>query len=228
MSHAAVLAAAQPANQLASHFWHGVEAVAFVVVTVGGIAVVEWRQRQRHRRRPNPQRTLAATARGHLSPERRTALLTIAALSCAAAAGVHYVVMPNHFNESALYGAFFLVTATLQVGYSVLLMAKPSRSLLAIGLAANAAIVVLWLMTRLVAIPLGPAAGSRESFGGLDLLASGFEAVFLLAGAALVLSAAAMPARRQIGQALVRPSSIGFVMGAAAIIGFTTYVAPPN
>jgi len=45
----------------------------------------------------------------------------------------------------------------------------------------NAAVVGLWLFTRVAGVPLGPDAGSTESFGALDVLASTFESVVVAA-----------------------------------------------
>jgi hypothetical protein len=138
--------------------------------------------------------------------------------------------MPDHFEESVLYGLFFLVTATSQVGYAVLLIAKPSRPLVVVGLLANAAVVGLWLITRLVAIPLGPGAGETEQFGALDILASSFEVLFLIAAAALLfpVTRAAIPRPRPVRKVLTEPATLAFITSASVLIGVTAYAAPPS
>ncbi len=178
-----VAAAASSRSALGVHAWHAVEAVGFLVVSLVGVSVSE-----RLRRRPEPT-AAAATSPSHrrFSTSRRSSTsgsvaLVIMAISGAGAAAVHYVVMPEHFREAALYGAFFLIAATAQLGYSVLLVVRPSRPLIAVGMVGNFSMVALWLATRLIAIPLGPAAGSTESFGGVDILASSFETVVVIAG----------------------------------------------
>jgi hypothetical protein len=118
----------------------------------------------------------------------RTILLLLVAVAEAAAAGVHYYVMPEHFDESALYGSFFLVAATVQLGFARWLLVRPSRRLIAVSTLGNAAIVVLWLITRSIAIPLGPDAGTTEPFGGLDTFASTAEIVAAAAGLTLLYS----------------------------------------
>jgi hypothetical protein len=66
-------ASAKSGGLLATHFWHGIEAFAFLAVTLGGIAVVEWWQR-RDRRRPQSD---------DADPERTTPIVTNpAATSC--------------------------------------------------------------------------------------------------------------------------------------------------
>jgi hypothetical protein len=220
-----VRAANPQGNLVAVHFWHGVEALGFLLVTLGGIGFVEWRERRRNEE-PRP----AAPAPTKVERQERTSLLTAAALCCAAAAGVHYVVMPDHFGESVLYGLFFLVTATSQVGYSILLIAKPSRPLVVVGLLANAAVVGLWLMTRLVAIPLGPGAGETEQFGALDILASSFEVLFLITatGVLFPMTRASMPRPRRLRRVLLEPATLAFITSAAVLIGVTAYAAPPS
>lgn len=217
-----MLAVAGSQSAVSIHFWHGVEALGFLVVTLGGIAAVEWWQRRT--KRPAYQDPASAAA-GAI--RRRDTLLTITALLSVAAAGVHFTVMPDHFEESALYGTFFLVTATTQVGYAALLLARPSRPLLVVGLAANAAVLGLWLVTRLVAIPLGPAAGSREEFSGLDVLASSFEVLFVACAALLVVRGFGAGTRRRTGLLLMRPAAVSFTLVAAVLIGATAYTWPP-
>ena len=127
-------------------------------------------------------------------PDAQPWLLVLAASSVVAAV-VHLWVAPEHFGESALYGAFFLATAVAGFGYAAWILARPTRRLLLAGTAANTAIVGLWLVTRLVAVPLGPGAGETEPFGALDVLASGAELV------ALVVCLVALLARLDVGQA---------------------------
>ena len=155
------------------HVVHLVGALAFFVLTIGGVALSEHLQRS-----PRPR----------LSAERRSWVILALALAGIVAAGVHYAVMPEHFAEAPLYGTFFAVTATSQLGYSLLVVLRSSPLLLATGVAGNLALVTLWLLTRTVGIPLGPNAGSTEAFGALDIVASGCEALMVVLGvSALVL-----------------------------------------
>jgi hypothetical protein len=246
MTRELVLAAAnapQP-SVLSAHLWHIVEAVAFLVTSLGGIAVAEFVQ-GRNRRPGNVAQfsgSASSSARsteawgtdafvqtspaaGLLEAGRRVTLLPLVALAGAGAAGVHAVVMPEHFEESWLYGTFFLVAALAQLSYSAWLLVRPSRELLIVGLAGNLSIVVLWLVTRTVGIPLGPAAGTTEEFGGLDMLAAFFELATAL-GAVLLL-------RRGGPLRSVRPSAWSppvWVLGSVAItaIAITALVAPPS
>jgi hypothetical protein len=161
---------------LGGHLVHLAATLGFVVVSIGGVALSELLQRA------HPAPSLAV---------RRPGMLPLVAGASIGAAGVHGLVMPEHFNEATLYGAFFAIAATLQLGYAALLLRRPSGVLLATGLAGNLAMLCLWLLTRTVAIPFGPAAGSTEPFGVLDVLASSSESLVVIAG-----SLALRPRRR--------------------------------
>ena len=83
-------------------------------------------------------------------------LYAAAALSLLAAL-IHLWVTPEHFEEWWGYGAFFLVAALAQALYAPLVVVWPTRIVLLAGIAGNLAIVVLYLLTRTVGIPLfGP------------------------------------------------------------------------
>lgn len=129
----------------------------------------------------------------------RSGWLLGAATASVASAGIHVSVIGEHFRESALYGTFFLVLSVAQLGWAAWLVLKPSRSWLFAGGAASVLVALLWLATRTIGIPVGPAAGEREAFGSLDLLASAAE---LLVAACV---AGALGLRRAHG---VRPEPV--------------------
>jgi hypothetical protein len=164
---------------LRAHLWHGIEGLAFLVITLGGIAVVEWREARR--RRPVAGGGPAASAPSTTFVTGvRTWLVALVAACSVVAAGIHFRVMPEHFHEAWLYGTFFLCCALAQLGYAALVVWRPSRALLVVGAVANAVVVGLWLTTRLHGIPLGPAAGETEPFGLLDTAASSAEAFLVV------------------------------------------------
>lgn len=181
-AHGAFAEAARTASPLGKHGWHLLEGVATLVFTLAGIWVAEFVQGRR-RRRPAESGFREELARAR---SLRRTLLPLVVITCCGAAAVHFAVMPEHFEESALYGTFFLVTALVQLVYAGLLMFRPSRPLLVAGAIGNAAVILLWLFTRTVAIPLGPGAGTTEEFGGLDILASAFELITFLGAIALL------------------------------------------
>ncbi|HEX4654764.1 MAG TPA: hypothetical protein VH274_03360 [Mycobacteriales bacterium] len=111
---------------------------------------------------------------GRSGPQAPTVMLVAAVLSLAAAL-IHVAVCPEHFREGTVYGLFFAVSAGCQLGWSALVLARPAGWNATTGLLGNAAIVMLWAVTRTVGIPLGPAAGDVERVGVLDLLCAGCE-----------------------------------------------------
>jgi hypothetical protein len=237
---AAATSGASP-SVLTAHLWHILEAVAFLVMSLGGIAVAEFVQ---SRNRSNVAHFRAGSLGGHETESwgtdafasadvqlplnaanRRVTLLPLVALAGAGAAGVHAVVMPDHFMESWLYGSFFLCAAIGQFAYSAWLLLRPSRELVIAGVAGNLSIVVLWLVTRTIGIPLGPAAGAVEKVGALDALAGVFELTTVIGGALLLWQWRPTPARP--------PSSWSpwvWALGAVSItaIVITAVVAPPS
>ncbi|HVA60128.1 MAG TPA: hypothetical protein VNG13_06280 [Mycobacteriales bacterium] len=252
---AVVVIAASARLPLASHLWHLLEGAGFLVTALIGIAAGEHVER-RHRRASKAATTAAGQLNlhtratngpeGEMSPSNRqrpptvvtpgetgggvewgAILLTLMAVASAAAAGVHYVVMPAHFREATLYGVFFALAATVQLGYAGLLITRASRPLIVVGVAGNLTIVLLWLLTRTVAIPLGPAAGSTEGFGGLDILASTFEAVAAAAGM-LILLRHSLSSRPAVRRAALSPVCAVIAGVAALALATTATFAPPS
>ena len=99
---------------------------------------------------------------------------------------LHLWVTPEHFEEWWGYGAFFVVAAAAQILYVPIVLLWPTRIVLLGDIAGNLAIVMLYLLTRTVGIPLfGPEAGGVERFGFVDVCATASEM-----GIAVALSAA--------------------------------------
>jgi hypothetical protein len=86
------------------------------------------------------------------------------------------------------YGAFFLVAASAQLLYVPLLVLRPNRTVLLLGIIGNSAIVLLWLLTRVVGIPIfGPEAWEVERVGMIDVCASASETAIVVALGGLLL-----------------------------------------
>ncbi len=137
-------------------------------------------------------------------------LYAVAALSLLAGL-IHLWVMPEHFQEWWGYGTFFLVAAVAQVLYVPLLLRWPNRSvLLFLGIVGNSAIVLLYLLTRVVGIPLfGPEAGEVEGVGIIDVCATSSEAAIVVALGALMVWRLARE----------RATLIGVVLSAILLVG---------
>ena len=115
---------------------------------------------------------LGADVRAWLRCHPRDFGLLPAAVLSAVAAVVHGAVCPEHFSEGLVYGSFFAVTATGQLGWAILASTRVRPWLATAGVAGNAALLSLWTVTRTAGIPLGPQRGEVEAVGLLDVLAS--------------------------------------------------------
>jgi hypothetical protein len=117
-------------------------------------------------------------------------LLSVVVMTNLFAAGVHAAVCPEHFEEGARFGVFFLVLAALQVGLAVAAVGRPTPRVLVIGAIVNVDTVLLWVLTRTVGLPYGLA--EVEPVGAWDLASSVAE---IIAVAAVVVTLAAHAGR---------------------------------
>src|SRR6202051_3953741 len=163
-------------------------------------------------------RTGPATARPYL-------LGGLAALSVGAAA-IHFAVVFEHFSEYALYGAFFLVISWAQVIWPAVLLWRPSRLWLWLGIAGNAAVIAVYVASRTAGLPFGPDLHSPESVGALDVVSCVLEFGLIAVCAALLW-------RPSLADRPVKPRS-AFARAAAlaavpvAVIAATTAVMTPG
>jgi hypothetical protein len=65
----------------------------------------------------------------------------------------------------------------------------------------NALVVITWIVSRTVGVPVGPEAGEAESIGLPDALATSFEALLVAVAAALALRPGAAARLRPLGGA---------------------------
>jgi hypothetical protein len=156
---------------------------------------------------------------------RPSLLLGLAALSVGAAA-IHFAVVFEHFEEYTLYGAFFLVISWAQLIWPAVLVWRPSRLWLWLGIAGNGVILAVYVASRTVGLPFGPDLHSAESVGALDVVSCVLEAG-LVAGCAVLLwrpSLADRPAPRR--GALAGPAAL--VAVPVVVIAATTAVMTPG
>lgn len=110
-------------------------------------------------------------------------LVTVAVLDLASAV-IHAAVTGEHFDESGLFGAFFLVVAAAQLAAAVWLVARRCRAaIVAIGVL-NLGLVIIWVISRTVGVPVGPEPGVAEAIGAPDLLSTAYEALIAVAAVA--------------------------------------------
>lgn len=99
-----------------------------------------------------------------------------------AASMIHASVIVPHFREYWLFGVFFVASAIFQLVWGLVVWnRRDDRPLLLLGAGVNLAIVVLWVATRTVGLPIGPEPGEVEPAGLHDLLATGDEIALALA-----------------------------------------------
>jgi len=129
----------------------------------------------------------------------RRRLEQLVGVSVIVSGSIHGLVSPAHFREWWGYGVFFLAAAICLIGYGLALITdaidprympgdanRMRRRLYGLGIAGNLGILVLYLATRTVGIPLGPELGSVEAVGAPDVLAKTSE-VLAVAGLILLL-----------------------------------------
>jgi hypothetical protein len=95
----------------------------------------------------------------------------IAALLVLASSVVHAAVIGDHLEEWAPFGVAFAVVTCAQAAWVVLVWRTPlRRRLLIAGAVGNAALVVVWAISRTVGLPVGPQPWQPEAIGAADLL----------------------------------------------------------
>jgi hypothetical protein len=149
----------------------------------------------------------------------------LAALSVGAAA-IHFAVIFEHFDEYVLYGAFFLVLSWAQMIWAAVVLWRPSRPWLWLGIAGNALVIAVYVASRTVGLPIGPDVNHPEPVGALDVVSIVLEAA-LIAGCAALLwrpSLADRPIRHRGRFA----AAAGLVAVPALVVAATTAVMTPG
>lgn len=138
--------------------------------------------------------TRRRTARGTGIDHRR--LFVAAALLCSSA--IHAAVAPEHFREWAAAGIFFTVLAAAQLAVGLLSLCWQNRAVLLAVAAVSILPLALWLCSRTVGLPFGPAAGAPESAGLPDMAAGVLELAALLAAIGLLRDKGQLPRRPSV------------------------------
>jgi hypothetical protein len=183
-------AIAKSSQYLGGHpLWH------LLIVAGGAIAVFiaikakeSWDRQFQPRRANRAARALNPTPTYALASWQlaKLPMLGLAVLSITSAA-IHASVSSEHFQEAFIFGVFFLVASTAQAGWAVLLLYRPSRMLVIVAAAGNAAIIALWTTSRTIGLPIGPKPWQPETIGTRDIIATLCE-LFLVLGATILLA----------------------------------------
>jgi hypothetical protein len=130
-----------------------------------------------------------------LAQRRQVSLVTYSVASASTgAAAIHYAVVAEHFDEWWGFGLFFVASAVAQLVWAVAVVASRSRFLIWVGVIGNAAIVLLWVVTRTVGTLVGPEPATPEPIGLADSVATAFELTIVSAGIWLAWSEGIRPA----------------------------------
>jgi hypothetical protein len=118
-----------------------------------------------------------------LAQRRHLCLVTYLVASAATgAAAIHYAVAVEHFDEWWGFGLFFVASAVAQLVWAMVVVESRSRLVIWLGVIGNAAIVVLWIITRTVGTLVGPEPATPEPIGLADSVATVFELTIVVAG----------------------------------------------
>lgn len=146
-------------------------------------------------------------------------LVAMATLS-AAAAVIHFVMVPSHMDEFAAEGIAFAVAGWLQLLAAFWLWTQPTRPLLAFTVVTNAAFVGAWAWSRTAGLPVGPEAGVAEEVSVVDLTAVGLEV-------ALILLAVSVLVRPKLAE-ITLPPGLGMALPLAVVAITSTVLASPE
>jgi hypothetical protein len=120
--------------------------------------------------------------------------ITLAAALALVAGVLHAAVSVDHFHEALLFGVFFVAVALFQCAWGVALYRSGGQAWLRAGAIANGVVVLVWMASRTVGLPVGPERWTAEGVGVVDVAATADE-LLLVTLALLVLPAARRPGR---------------------------------
>ena len=134
----------------------------------------------------SPRGSSDAGKAGEGGTERKSPAVYAAAGLAFVAALIHLWATPEHFEEWWGFGTFFAAAAAGQGVFGVALLHRVTQPLVLVGIWANVAIVVLYVATRTVGIPLGPHDRMLEDAGVPDMLVTIAEVGVIVALVALL------------------------------------------
>src|SRR4051812_30712457 len=80
--------------------------------------------------------------------------VTLAAVSAGAGA-IHLAMVPPHWGESVAEGVGFAVSGWLQLAFAAVVLVRPTRNLLRLGIVLNLAAIGAWVVSRTAGLPFG-------------------------------------------------------------------------
>lgn len=113
-------------------------------------------------------------------PRASEAVALATAVGSGVAAAIHTGAIGSHLEESRLFAAAFAAMAVAQGGWMALVLVKPSRRGYLVGGGLNGGVILIWLLSRTVGLPVGPHPGVAEPVGAMDATATLAELVAVL------------------------------------------------
>lgn len=101
----------------------------------------------------------------------------VAAAGASAAAGLLHVAAVGAHREVASLALVFAIAASLQIGWAVVAVLRPSTAVLLGGAAVNASLVIAWAMTSTVGFPVIAALEQPTPVGLSDLAAAALASI---------------------------------------------------
>ena len=173
--------------------------------------------RQRPGDAPEPEYLVEPAAPGSGPP--MAPIPAVLALLSLGAASIHFAFAPGHFVQGWAHGAFFLVVAWFQLAWAVAIVLRPTRRVFLLGLL-NAAVIVIWVLSRTTGVPLIPHGSTIEAVGVSDTTASVFEYLIVVGCIAAVARPALLRGRLPFTPATSIVTA-GLVVAAVSAIGVT-------
>ena len=131
------------------------------------------------------RRSAASIAIPDLGGRRQEMRLLLVALLLGAAV-IHAAVIPEHLSEWAAAGQFFILLTAAEVGVAFMLFKGGQHTVALAAAVISVGPLLVWLYSRTIGLPFGPAAGVREAVGLPDVAAGLLELTSLLLVVALV------------------------------------------
>ena len=97
------------------------------------------------------------------SPELAT---VVAAMLSVGVGTVHLVLVPEHLEHWWVFGTFFLAVGLFQMGYAAAVLWRPTWPVALLGIVRNLAIVLTYVASRTVGLPVTPPADAEADEGG--------------------------------------------------------------
>jgi len=144
-----------------------------------------------------------------------------AGLLVAGAGVVHLAVIPDHLREYVPFGVFFVVVGLGQLAAAVAVLLRPGRRLLLAIAAANALLVVSWLVSRTTGLPVGPDPWSAEAVEVADIVCVLLEVVAVVVLLGMGVRGPQSRERRRVRTPL-GVTAVAVAVGVASFVGVGT------